>query len=146
MFNTAVQKFQIFVFMGIAQQKWPIFMCNILKKFWFQFRIHVKFCAKKNYLIAVSCKTGCVLIFGISCKKKSFCTNHATDAHENRLFCGNPSPKASFATLSTELSTPSLGQGSIGKLEILLEYRHRVKFPICIWRLGILNDRQLTES
>ena len=50
--HTAEQKFQFFVFMGIAKlhAKMACIHANIMKKFRLKFRIHAKFCAKKLFI------------------------------------------------------------------------------------------------
>ena len=81
MHNTAVQKFQFFVSMGIVQlhAKMTCIHAQYHEKFWLKFRIHAKFRAKKIFIsneCAISCKTGFVLIrkwCGISCKKVISC-------------------------------------------------------------------------
>ena len=62
MHNTAVHKFQFFVFMGIAKlhEKMTCINENIMKKFC----IPAKFCSKKLFIsneCAISCKTGFAL-------------------------------------------------------------------------------------
>ena len=68
MLNTAAQRFQFFVFMGITQLHEKLTCSHAQyneKKIWLKLRIHAKFCAKTldiaNYC-AILFKTGFVLI------------------------------------------------------------------------------------
>ena len=76
-------------------QKWPVFMCNIMKKFLLNFCNHVKLCVKK--IINFEWMHNFVQNwFRIDTKmmpnfmqKSHFVENHATVVQENWLFHGN---------------------------------------------------------